>query len=109
MNKEIEDKKGGNDNNPTNKEKNQLQSQQTQLQADITNLENKPNKTKAEQALLEEKKKELEKLLNRSRKNNSNSSKNSDKTGLYIGCGIAVIALIFGIFIFLRKHKKRPI
>ena len=76
------------------------------LQSDITNLENKPNKTKEEQALLEEKKKELEELLRRKNNSNISNSKPSDKTGLYIGCGVVGIVLILGLFILVRTRKR---
>jgi len=100
MNQEIEDKKN---NNPQERKEN-ISSEQKQLQSQITNLENKPNKTKAEQTELERKKKELEELLKR--KDNSNSSKPSDKTSIYVGCGVVGIVLIFSIFIIARIRKK---
>ncbi|PWU07016.1 MAG: hypothetical protein C5B43_00930 [Verrucomicrobia bacterium] len=78
------------------------------LQSQITNLENKPNKTKAEQALLEEKKKQLEELLNKKKNNsNTNTAKPSDKTGLYIGCGTIGLFVLLLVFILARNRQKR--
>jgi len=100
MNWEIEDKK--NKDNP-NKEDNLTQQQ---LQTEITNLENKPNKTQEEQALLDSKQKELGELLKRQSDSNANTAKHSDKIGLYVGCGMVGIILVLIIFIMARIRKK---
>jgi len=101
MNQEIETKKdrSHNDNNLSTQKR-------EQLQQDISNLENKPNKTKEEQTLLEKKKKELEELLNRKNNSNDSSSKPGDKTTLYLGLGIIGVFLVLSIFIIARNRKK---
>ena len=90
-----------------------------QLQSEITQLASNPTKTSTQQAELTEKKKkllelqnrqqELERLLAGSNKSNASESKDKgDRTGLYIGLGAVGAFLILGLFIFIRKHRKRP-
>jgi len=106
MNQEIETKKGGNQKN-----NNQIiHTQKEQLQTEITSLEKKPNKTPAEQAELEAKRKrlqELEELLKKQNSNANNTTKPSDKTTLYIGCGVVGVVLIGLVLILVRKNKKK--
>jgi hypothetical protein len=77
------------------------------LRKEIKELSNKSSKTKAEQALLESKKKELDRLLAEKNKSNTMRPKPSDKTTLIICLGIVTIFLIFGIFIIARIRKKK--
>ena len=71
-------------------------------------MENKSTKTKAEEALLTEKKRKLDQLLaEKNKQNNTTDTKPSDKTALYIGCGIVAIALIFSVFIIVKIRKKK--
>jgi len=93
-------------NNP-NIEK-EIQSQQSQLRSQITSLEQKPNKTPAEQAELEEKRKRLQELLKKQNDNANNTTKPSDKTALVVG-GVIGILFIFGLFILARTRRKRPV
>ncbi|CAG8511284.1 7137_t:CDS:1 [Ambispora gerdemannii] len=78
------------------------------LQKEIQTLTNKPTKTKAEERVLESKKQELAELLRKQNDSNTNNAKPSDKTKLYIGLGIVGVVLLISLFIFIRKHKKRP-
>ena len=68
-------------------------------------MENKSNKTQAEEALLADKKQELEKLLAEKNKSNTNSAKPKDKTALYLSLGIAGIVLVGLVVILVRKGK----
>lgn len=86
------------------KQESKNQQQKSQLQQDITNLENKPNKTPHEEQDLTNKKKELEKL------NNSVDNQEKDKTSwikpvLIISSIILAIGLI--IYLFSRNKKSK--
>ena len=80
-----------------------LTTQISLLEKEIQTLTNKPTKTKAEERVLESKKKELEELLKK--QNNTTETKPNDKIGLYIGCGMVGIVLLL-IFILTKNRKK---
>ena len=83
-----------------------LDTQITILQKEIQTLINKPSKTKAEESLLDSKKKELEELL-RKQSNTINNDKSGDKTALYWGIGIVGVLVVLGIFIIARIRKRK--
>lgn len=83
-----------------------LNTQISLLEREIKELENKSNKTPTEQTLLDSKKKRLEELLKKQSDSNTNSSKPSDKTGFYIGCGVIGLFALLLIFILARNRQK---
>ncbi|CAG8690309.1 14263_t:CDS:2, partial [Ambispora leptoticha] len=72
-----------------------LNTQITILQKEIKQLESKSTRTKVEEVLLSEKKKELEELLKKQNNSDTNNAKPTDKTALVIGCGVVATILIF--------------
>jgi len=102
MNKEIENK--------NDREREQNLTEQQQLQIEITNLENEPNKTAEQQAELATKKKrlqELERLLDQKNNISTNNAQPSDKTSLVIGGGVIGVFLVgFGLLIVRRNKNK---
>ena len=83
-----------------------IDTQITILEKEIKELNNKSNKTQTEQALLDSKKQELDRLL--VEKNKSNTTKPSDKTILYWGVGIVGTLILLLITIILaRNHQKK--
>ena len=82
-----------------------LTTQISLLEREIKALSDKSTKTKAEESILESKKKELEELL---KKQNSSTGKTdkSDKIGLYIGCGVVVVALVGVMLVWMKRGKK---
>ena len=86
-----------------------LDTQISILQKEIKELENKPFKTKAEQALLDGKKKELEELLKKQNKSNAAETKTNDRTGLYIGCGIVGTLILLFTIVLVRNRQKRKL
>src|SRR5207248_9693803 len=83
-----------------------INTQITILQKEIQELTNKPAKTKSEERVLDSKKKELAELLKEQNSSNTNAAKPSDKTALYVGCGVVGIFTLLLIFI-LTKNRKR--
>src|SRR5206468_75927 len=83
-----------------------IETQITNLEREIKELENKPTRTQVEEALLTEKKKELEELLKKQQGANTNIAKPKDKTALYVGLGIVGVVLVLSIFIIARIRKK---
>ncbi|CAG8616801.1 185_t:CDS:2 [Ambispora leptoticha] len=81
-----------------------LNTQITILQKEIKQLENKSTRTKAEEALLSEKKKQLEELLKKQQV--ANNAKPTDKTALYIGLAIGAVVLI-GLVVILNYPKEK--
>jgi hypothetical protein len=72
------------------------------LEREINQLENK-SRTKAEEALLIIKKRELGELLKK-QSNATNNVKPSDKTALYVGCGIVGVVLVnLSVFLVIKK------
>ena len=75
------------------------------LQREIKELESK-TRTPAEETLLTEKKKQLSELLDRKNNSNINSNKPSDKTALYIGCGVIGLFALLLVFVLAKNRQK---
>jgi len=75
------------------------------LQREIKELESK-TRTPAEETLLTEKKKQLSELLDRKNISNINSNKPSNKTALYIGCGVIGLFALLLVFVLAKNRQK---
>ena len=81
----------------------------TNLEREIKQLENKSTRTKAEEALLTEKKNQLAELLKKQQGANTNTAKPKGKTALYIGLGIFGLFTLLLILILARNHQRRKL
>jgi len=90
-------RKGKDNNNHRERER-----EREQIQQDITNLENRPNKTPAEEQELTDKKNKLAKLENNTQNNNDNSWL---KPALLIGGGLLIIGVI--VILITKKAKSK--
>ncbi|CAI2185954.1 15962_t:CDS:2 [Funneliformis geosporum] len=82
-----------------------LDTQITILQKEIQVLTSKSTKTKAEEVLLADKRKELNELLSKKNNLSTTNAKPTDKTALYVGLGVIGVVLI-GLVLIL-KYKKQ--
>ena len=82
-----------------------LTTQITNLEREIKELTNKSTRNQTEEALLAAKKKQLEELLKKQDSSNT-TAKPSDKTALYIGCGVIAVVLVGLVFILVGRNKK---